>query len=275
MKTISTVLSRSLMTLVVAGLGLAFTPRAARADIVFTVDESVAPGVVGECLVLTCVFDANRLNGGYSETLTINGDFTFDVSSLATFNEYYLDPDPSGKSALLNAPEALVPGGYGLYATFSGSGAVAGSGAISWSAAAVALYMDADQDNSYTAPATGTGAWTVTDPGAADDLLILSSATLVSGGGAIVPPTGGFFDLTFGSLALTPFGATYFPTLATLSFYLAVVDGDFDTVPSPPAPGDYSVAGDLDVRFAPEPATLLLLGLGFLGSGYVARRRRQ
>ena len=102
--------------------------------------------------------------------------------------------------------------------------------------ASVDLYLDADQDNTFGAPATGTGTWTVGDP-TGDDELIMSSTSLFAGTGELVPPTGGFFDLIFSNLLLTAFGDLYYPSLANVTFLFGTVDGDFNVVPSPPVPG--------------------------------------
>lgn len=266
-----------LFTFLVAGLGLALTPQMAAADEVFAVDESVVDDTAAACLLVDCTFDADLINGGYTERLTINPDFTFDVSAFASFTQYKLGGFNAG-TGLAAATEGLNVGGYDLYALFQASGTVnPATGVITFfpAGAQVDLYIDADQNNTFTAPATGAGAWTVVDT-TGDDELVLSSTTLSAGTGAIVPPVGGFFDLEFRNLILTAFGNTYFPDLASLGLVFATVDGDFNTIPSPPAPGTYDERGDLSIVYqVPEPATMTLFGLGLLASGYAARRRRQ
>lgn len=274
MRTFATILSRSLATLAIAGLGLAFTPAAASAELVFLVDETAVPDTGAECGVLDCTFDADKLNGLYGETLTINGDLSFDVSARAIFDQYGLGGGAAVESGLLGGAEGLIDGSYILYALFEGAGQVNPDGTITFSNASVSLWADVDSDTTFGAPATGTGTWTLGLDG--DDLEVLSSSSLLAGTGELTPPTGGFFDLTFEDLLLSAFGEAYYPTLAKLNFVFATVDGDFDTVPSPPAPGTYSVRGDLSVVYnVPEPATLTLLGFGLLGSGLAARRRQR
>jgi hypothetical protein len=223
-----------------------------------------------------CVFDADKLTGLYNEVLTINGDFTFDVSARALFDIYGLGGG-NADQALLGGNEALVDGSYGIYALFKASGSVdpvTGEITFDTTGASVDLYIDVDQDNTYTPPGSGTGDWTVGNDG--EDELVLSSTTLSEGSGELDPPVGGFFDLNFIDLILSAFGEDYYPTLASLSLVFATVDGDFDTIPSPPIPATYTVKGDLSVVYdVPEPATLSLLGLGLFGAGIAARRRRQ
>jgi len=280
MKNIGNRISRALLSLAVAGMGLTLTPQMASADILFDVDETVVPDAsIFGCAIVDCTFDTDLINGAYNEKLTVNADGSFDVSALASFTEYWEDgfPVPSTESAL-GLPELL--GGYAMYATLTGSGFILPDGTITFTGATVTLYLDPDQDNSYGTPATGTGSWTVTDPGSLDDLEVLSSSTLIDGGGSFDPgEDSGDFDLDFGSLLFTAFGDLYFPGLSSLGIVFSTVDGDFNNVPNPPAPGTYTVIGDLsvvyDVESVPEPATMTLLGLGLLGSGVAARRRRK
>ena len=89
--------------LAVASLGLALTAGGASAStLTFTVDETVVPGTApfGD------VFEAQKLNGGYDETLTINADFSFDANAVAFFTGYFdIDDDPVGT---LDALKRLV-----------------------------------------------------------------------------------------------------------------------------------------------------------------------
>ena len=188
MKNIGTGISRAILTVAVAGMGLALTPRTASADLLFDVDETVVDDTGVACGVVDCTFQSDRLNGSYSEVLTINPGFTFDVSARAFFSDYLIGPtlDPTG-TGLSGTDELLNVAGYDMYALFTASGTVNPlTGVITFSPAGadVALYIDADQSNTYAAPATGTGLWTVVDT-SGDDELVMSSNTLFSGSGEL------------------------------------------------------------------------------------------
>jgi hypothetical protein len=257
--------TRSILT---AGLGLALTAGTANAAVLtFTVDESVVPGAgaFGQ-------FSADKLNGFYDETLTINADFSFDANAVAQFEAYALNNAPTG-TGLIGCGEGINAACYSVYALFDGSGTVnPGTGLVTFTSGSVALYLDPTQDTTATPAATGAGSPTVVDPNG-DDELILSSANLGDGTGQIVAPVGGFFDLTFINIVLTAFGQQYYPDLPIFNLS-SVIDGDFDAIPPNPTPGTYNLGGDVSAVFAPEPASMALFGMTLLGAGLAARRRR-
>ena len=254
-------------SILAAGLGLALTAGTANAAVlVFTVDESVVPGAgaFGQ-------FSADKLNGFYDETLTINPDFSFDTNAVAQFEAYALNNGPTG-TGLIGCGEGINAACYSIYSTFEASGQLIGGGTFVANSGNVALYLDPSQDSVVTVSAAGAGSPTIVDPNG-DDILILSSNTLSDGEGVIVPPVGGFFDLTFINILLTAFGQQYYPDLPIFNLK-SVVDGDFDTIPANPQPGTYTVGGDLSAVFVPEPASMTLFGMTLLGAGLAARRRR-
>jgi len=282
MSRIRRVFVRSLVTLAIAGLGLAL-PATASADFLdFTVDEG-AVGAPTFPLILT----ADILNGGYTETITFGAGGAFTASAVADFTAFRADEGSDGVFSQVDDPNCVSTATvlcsalptYAIYAVFTSTG-VATPGAdpdttvFTGTSANVSLYLDRNQDTTKTPGGGATG-------NTGDDSLILSSDTLIEGGGRLVPPGsegfpegGGTFSLVFGDLLLSPFGQLYFPSMAGLSL-TAISSGDFNFFTPT---GTQTVTGDLSVGFegtaVPEPLTLSLFGMTLLGTGIVARRRR-
>jgi hypothetical protein len=282
MSRIRRVLVRSLVTLAIAGLGLAL-PATASADFLdFTVDEG-AVGAPTFPLVLT----ADILNGGYEETITFGAGGAFTASAVADFTAFRANEGSVGVFSQLDDPNCVSTATvlcsalptYAIYAVFTSTGFAApgadpNTTVFTGTGAEVSLYLDRNQDTTKTAAAGATG-------NTGDDSLILSSSNLIEGGGRLVPPGsegfplgGGTFSLVFGDLLLSPFGQLYFPSMATLDL-TAIASGDFNFFQPV---GTQTVTGDLSVGFegaaVPEPLTLSLFGMTLLGTGIVARRRR-
>jgi hypothetical protein len=265
------------MSLAFAGLGLALVPNTASAAFLdFTVDETVVPGTGAAGFV----FVADKMNGLYRERITFAADptagpTTFEAMAVADFSAWASTEGtvPIGTTQIANVP-GIAATQYGLYALVAFTGSISGAG-LSGSTATVSLYVDPDLNTSKTLGADGNDAITVAGDG--DDLLVLSSSTLVSGFGSAFQ-AGGFFDITFANLTITPFGQTFFPDLPLLNI-VSNVDGDLDVLTPSPAPGapfTFLVTGDLSNVFqaVPEPATLTLLGVGLAGARWASRRRK-
>jgi hypothetical protein len=269
MKSISKVISRSVLTAAIAGLGLVATPQVASAALVtFDVDESVVDGALPNI-----VEDAFKLTGSYNETLTITGGgTTFTADAFATFIGYDdVNGDPIGLTQIsgsllggsnlyqivaeMSATGNVVPLGGSLF----GGGVCGATFCFDATAGSAALYLDTDQD--------GTG----------DDLLLTSNTVLPGSTGTTnssSDPRTGQFNLNFGNILLTALGEDYFFTLANLEI-TSTVNGDFDAIDLS-ATGGQTVTGDVSAQFSttavPEPAALMMFGLGL--SGLAAMRRR-
>ena len=224
----------------------------------FTVDEGSVPGTVN------APFEADKINGGYSERISFDGAGGFDTSGFADWGQYF-----ANEGTLLVVDSELNTS-YAMYAIFTATGTVTPGPFTTFTptSASFDLYIDADQDTTKTLPATGAG--TVSRGNTGDDYLIASASNLTSGFGILVPGIGGFFDLVFDDFTLTAAGSTYF--IEPDPFYIRVnVDGDFDSFTPV---GNQVVNGDISAVFAvPEPSTIALLGIGLVGLGYRLRRR--
>lgn len=266
-------LSKALATTAVAlGFGLASLPASAVGVFQeFTVDEGSVPGN------LAGTFEADKLNGAYTEAITFDGAGGFDAAAFADFGQY-----------LANEGTTLIVGSqlntnYALYALFDSSGTVAetapGIFTFTGTSGAFSLFIDPDQDTTKALGATGSDPITLANDD--DDYLIAFATDLTSATGILVAGVGGFFDLVFNDFTLTTGdqsgafagdqnGVLYYTSPSP--FYFRVnVDGDFDSFS---ITGTQTVTGDVSAVFVPEPGTLALVGISLLGLGGLSRIRR-
>lgn len=231
------VIAASLMV----GLGVVSTGAAAAYnDFVFDPLGSIA------------AFTADKIVGGYSETITINPNGTFDVSILWDADSFYY---PEGSLQVKNTGI----GSWDMYALFTGTGTVAPNGSgfkfTLNSGGSFGLYYDPSADTSFTLPSDGSIAYGVVDT-AADDILLGTGGALIGVGSltcTVGNNCGSFGQET--SLYLTTAGKSIFTS--PVPFYnISLESGQFNGFDASQT-GTTVLNGSLDVTFkVPEPASL-------------------
>lgn len=268
---------RSFGMLVVAAMALLLLPVAANAEYLdFWVNESAVPGVPDDQ-----GFVADAFNGVYSEILTFDGLGGFSATLIAQWRGYDfnegLDPVPA---PVYLAGSALIPEQYGMYTVYTATGNITDLGGgefrFTTTTGAAEIWVDPNSDTGLgmaALPATG-GLYPSLSINT-DDELVLSASDIYFEDNTMRPGVGGFFDSRFFEPTIEAFGQEYWPTLFGINFLAATVDGDFNEF-DPTAAQNITTGGDLSANFTvvPEPSTLVLFGLGLIGTAVAIRRKR-
>jgi hypothetical protein len=271
------IFSKTVLACSIAAASL-FAASAAQADVVTVFNPFTVSHTEG---TVVTTFTADKITGNYNEVISFDGLGGFAVSLYWTAGQFVTN----GGNDAIEAGDSRLGVDYGLYGTYMAKGTVvttAGKTTFTFTpgSGSLNLFLDENRNTTKTNPVNGVTPFTKAN--FSDDVLI-ATGDPISGAGNLDPslstcgPGKGINCGSFGSttsFALTvPNGTAFF--IAPQPFYdLSFQSGQLNNFT---LSGTQTINGSLDVTFGrvPEPSTTALFGLGLLGLGFTARRRKQ
>ena len=267
----------------IAALGLAGVAQAAFLSGTFTIDETqlgLGTELEGDAAgpETGYIFEADGFGGNYNELLTVDTDGSFDATAWWRANVFTDGKDTVNSN--VTATSGNAERAYGLYVIFDSSGTVGPAG-FTGDTGEIYFWLDPGRDTTFAFTSNDAADGVTVTPGTAD-ILIGSSTFLRQAAGTFTPGQldEGSFALLFDEFVLTAEGSQYFVDPEPF-FELLRVTGQFDTsedIVAGPTRTSFEITnssanGQFGVEI-PTPGVIGLFGIGLVGLGLVARRRK-